>query len=97
MPGQVPPAATPVRHGDRVRLELPFSEVCMHLRVAGQVMTVEVIGRWYADGRSCFTAQLHGDNDKPFSFPILTAEAGIYGDGEDLFCFPDAANVEAPS
>jgi len=28
--------------GARVRLELPFSEVCMHMRVAGTVMTVEI-------------------------------------------------------
>jgi hypothetical protein len=25
----IPPNAMPVRHGDRVRLELPFSEACM--------------------------------------------------------------------
>jgi hypothetical protein len=97
MPGQVPCPTARVRAGDRVRLELPFSEVCMHMRVAGQVMTVEVIGGTYADGRPSFTAQLHRDDGQPFSFPILTAEAGIYGYGDDMYCYPSAAAGGDPS
>lgn len=34
---------TVVHAGDRVRLELQYSEVCMHMRVAGKVMTVELV------------------------------------------------------
>ncbi len=97
MPGQVPRPATRVRSGDRVRLELPFSEVCMHMRVAGQVMTVEVIGATYAAGRPCFTAQLYSADGRPFSFPILTAEAGIHGHGDDMFCYPVGAGADDPS
>ena len=49
------------------RLELPCSEACMHLRVAGRVTTVELIGG------PTPTAQIHDDEVRPFSFPVLAA------------------------
>lgn len=54
--------------GDRVRMTMPWSEVCMHLRVADTVMEVEVRERG---------AQLYKDG-RPFSAPITWGEAGIY-------------------
>ena len=30
--------------GDRATVELPFSEVCMHMQVAGKLMTIELVG-----------------------------------------------------
>jgi hypothetical protein len=84
----------PVRAGDRFRLELPCSEVCMHMHVAGKVMTVEVIRGRHSDGRPSFAAQLYGDNGQPFSIPILTAEAGIYGYGDDMFYYAARESAE---
>jgi hypothetical protein len=81
MPGQVPRVAVPVRPGDRVRLLLPHSEVCMHMGVAGRVMTVEVTTGEHP------TAQLLNDDGSRFSFPILTAEAGILGSAGSLYCY----------
>jgi hypothetical protein len=60
----------------------------MHLHVAGTVMAVEVIRGWYPNARPSFTAQLYDDAGEPFSFPVLTADAGIYGYGDHLYCYP---------
>jgi hypothetical protein len=53
--------------GDILLVELPYSEVCMHLRVAGQVRAVQV----KPNGAQILN---HG---KPYSAPILQAEAGL--------------------
>ncbi|MFF8283295.1 hypothetical protein ACF06W_11300 [Streptomyces albus] len=56
--------------GDRARLELPWSEVCMHLKVAGAVMEVEI----RKHGAQLLKA------GEPYSTPITWGEAGIYTD-----------------
>jgi hypothetical protein len=50
-------------------VQLPFSEVCMHLRVAGTRMRA----RLEPDGM----VQLLGPDGSPFSFPITAGEAGL--------------------
>jgi hypothetical protein len=73
-----------LRPGDRVRLELPHSEVCMHMRVAGRVMDVEL-----TDGEHTM-AQLLNPDGSAFSLPITTGEAGIYGSPRDgYYCYPE--------
>ncbi|WP_280404770.1 hypothetical protein [Nocardia brasiliensis] len=62
-----------LRVGDRVRLTLPCSEVMLHMRLAEQVMEVEVL-----DGSM---AQLWQGGEK-VSFPVTWGEAGIYSDAE---------------
>ena len=59
--------------GDVVRLRLPYSEVCMHLQVAGKVMNVQLVGTLDHPG-----AQILHDDRTHLSFPILPGEAGIY-------------------
>lgn len=54
--------------GTRVSVTLPYSEVCMSMRVAGKEMTVDVL----AQG-----AQIIDADGRPFSFPISHGEAGI--------------------
>ncbi|MEV7870150.1 hypothetical protein AB0P17_29585 [Streptomyces sp. NPDC088124] len=56
--------------GDRGRSEMPYSEVCMDMGIAGQVLEIEV-------RQHC--AQLHKEG-QPFSSPITWGEAGIYTD-----------------
>lgn len=63
---------TLVALGDTIEHELPYSEVCMYMRVAGKRMRVTVL-----DGGM---AQLWGDFDSPYSFPITWGEAGIFRD-----------------
>lgn len=49
-------------------LSLPYSEVCMHMKVAGQVMLGEL--------RENDMVQLYELNGREFSFPITRGEAG---------------------
>jgi len=80
-----------LRPGDRVRIELPHSEVCMHMRVAGRVMDVRM-----TEGRYPM-AQLLNPDGSEFSAPILTAEAGIYGDVErGFYCYPEMEPPAGP-
>ena len=65
--------------GDIVNVVLPHSEVCMHMRVAGKRMNVQVL--------SHRSAQLLNDDGTPFSFPILAVEAGIYQDKDGLYTY----------
>jgi len=55
--------------GDARRVELPFSEVCMHLRVAGQHRWVAPVGP--------NAAQIYDDDGRTFSIPITRSEAGL--------------------
>jgi hypothetical protein len=72
-----------VQPGDIVSITLPWSEVCMHLRVAGQVWDVQVL----RDG-----AQLVGRAPErmQYSFPITHGEAGIYTDADGLYIQKEA-------
>src|SRR2546421_764139 len=64
-----------VQAGDVVRVRLPSTEVCMHMRVAGKAMNVQIV----TDGISV-AAQLLRDDGSPFSTPITLGEAGILTD-----------------
>ncbi|MGW3867286.1 hypothetical protein ACWEDZ_38390, partial [Streptomyces sp. NPDC005047] len=55
--------------GDRFTATMPWSEVCVHMRVADKVMEVEVLPGG---------AQLHQDGRK-FSSPITWGAAGSAG------------------
>jgi hypothetical protein len=50
-------------------LQLPYSEVCMHLRVAGTRMRARLAPNGMV--------QLLGPDGSPFSFPITAGEAGL--------------------
>ena len=52
---------------------LPYSEVCQHMKIAGKEMLCELIGTIDRP-----MVQIYKD-DQPFSAPILTGEAGVYG------------------
>jgi hypothetical protein len=77
------PRRIPIKPGDRVPLELPYSEVCMHMRVAGRVMDVQLTDGEYP------MAQLMNEDGSEFSLPVTTGEAGIYGTLRDgFYCYP---------
>lgn len=65
-----------VNVGDKVRVRLPWSEVCMHMGVAGREMFVRPLAS---------TAQLIDDNGREFSFPITLGEAGFYTDSAGIY------------
>jgi hypothetical protein len=60
------PATVPA---DAVLIEAPYSEVCMHMQVAGKLMWVEPVG--------ATMAQLYTPDGRKFSFPITRGEAGL--------------------
>ena len=61
----------------RVRT-MPYSEVCMHMRIAGQPFYVEPIMLDSGEGWYCAGAQLYTIPDnRPFSMPITLGEAGL--------------------
>jgi hypothetical protein len=55
--------------GDKVKVELSHSEVCMFMHVAGKVATIEILSRG---------VQIYTPEGEKFSFPILHGEAGVY-------------------
>lgn len=61
-----------VKTGDVVRKRLPWSEVCMYMRVAGKFFDCEIKDK---------SVQLWKDNRK-FSIPITHGEAGFYTNTE---------------
>lgn len=63
--------------GDERTLTLPFSEVCMHMRVAGKTMTGRLVGTRYP------MVQLLREGGGLFSAPITTGEAGWDRHGSD--------------
>lgn len=67
-----------IRPGEMTEMEIGFSEVACHLRVAGKTMTVELL----SDGRM---AQLFDERGKKFSMPITYGEAGIYRDNAGYY------------
>lgn len=74
--------------GDTVTVELPYSEVCMHMRVAGRQLQVELQPARYFNGEPAPgspVAQILSESGRPFSFPVLYGEAGFYRDESGRF------------
>ena len=65
-----------IEPGKRYQIRIGYSEVCMHMRVAGTIMGVELlpINEYRA------MAQLYAADGRMFSSPILASEAGIRHD-----------------
>lgn len=76
---------TYVELGEEFQTELPYSEVCMHMRVAGTTMTVVVVGPVEQA-----VAQLYKDG-RPFSFPITLGEAGVFRDEFGFYYYKEVA------
>lgn len=58
---------------------MPYSEVCMHMQVAGKPMGFKF------DGSMAQLFLKDGEDWRPFSAPILPGEAGIYTDSDGHF------------
>jgi hypothetical protein len=62
----------PIQPGQEFVLELPYSEVCMYLRVAGTRMRARLLPGGMV--------QLLDPDGHQFSFPITAGEAGLHHD-----------------
>lgn len=76
---------THVAIGDTVHVELPYSEVCMSMRVAGARRDVHLVSE--------NAAQILNEDGTPFSFPVLPGEAGLFHDATGFYTYaaPKAA------
>lgn len=72
-----------VQPGDVVRMEISFSEVCMHMQVAGEVMNVR-----FESPHGFPRAQLLMDDGREFSAAITPGEAGFYFEDGKYYCYP---------
>lgn len=72
--------------GETVDIELPHSEVCIHMGVAGKVRPVTLLANTRPDGTTSYPmAQIHNLDGTLFSFPITYGEAGIFRDGGEFY------------
>jgi hypothetical protein len=82
----------PIRPNQETILQLPSSEVCMHLRVAGTRMRARLL--------ETGMVQLLDPDGGDFSFPITAAEAGLHHDHDGWSSVvadpPDQFPVEQP-
>jgi len=69
-------------------MRLAYSEACVHMRVAGKPMNVQIV----QSGDSA-VAQLLNDDGSRFSFPITLSEAGIHTDGVGRHYVPNRVLV----
>ena len=74
-----------IQPGERVLVTAPHSEVCMHMRVAGRPMLVEVVGP--------HAAQLYTPEGRPYSAPITHGEAGVFFDAGAHYVYERDADV----
>ena len=78
----VPPQRVAVRPGDVVALEMPASEVCLHMGISGQV--------WFArlsdTGREVRLYPTEAEAIKGGAgLPVTPGEAGVFRDGQGGF------------
>jgi len=60
---------------------MPYSEVCVHMKIAGKPMFVEML-----DQRN---VQLYDLDHNKFSNPILPCEAGIFRNNGEFYTYLD--------
>lgn len=71
--------------GTRLRLELPATEVCMHMHIDGQVLPVELVGEQLPNGKTAYSAKIYLASGHT---TVLPGEAGIYTDDEGYYAYP---------
>lgn len=90
----VPPPVKYAQPGETVTLELPWSEVCMSMHVAGRTAQVRLEP---CDDHGRCVAQIFDDNGRPFSFPVLPGEAGFYRNTDGWYYYPPVIHPTPPT
>lgn len=62
-----------IKPGELGRAVMPYSEVCIHMQVAGKRMYFRLL-----ENNGYCAVQLLSDEMQMFSFPITTGEGGVY-------------------
>ena len=74
-----------IQPGETALMELPFSEVNMHMGVAGREMNVRLVAADTRDGRLVYAAQIVREDGSNYTAPISIGEAGIFQTGSYEF------------
>lgn len=72
-----------IRPGEIAEIELPYSEVCMHMRIAGNTMRVQLVKSNTTP--SYYFARILRDDDTDYCAPINYGEAGIFRDSAGFY------------
>ena len=67
--------------GEKLEMQVGYSEAACYMGVAGHRMLVELL--------DCRMVQLYSLDGRVFSSPILSSEAGFYQEGDRFYCYPD--------
>jgi hypothetical protein len=78
-----------IRPTEEFTIELPYSEVCMHLRVAGTRMRARL--------QPNRMVQLLQPDGTDFSFPITDSEAGLYTDEQGAWLLSADEEPDQPT
>jgi hypothetical protein len=78
-----------IRPTEEFTIQLPYSEVCMHLRVAGTRMRARL--------QPNRMVQLLQPDGTDFSFPITDGEAGLYTDEQGAWLLTADEEPEQPT
>lgn len=81
MPKDSLPRKVYVPVGERVLKEMPYSEVCMFMKISGTNMVVEPQANGMAKVLNSF--------GQPYCPPITCGEAGLYSDENGFYYYPD--------
>lgn len=82
--------------GENYSAYMPFSEACMHMKVAGKRYWFTIVGDDYP-----MVQLLYRHNDEgplqPFSFPITLGEGGVYHQDGEFYCYPEMNAPATPA
>ncbi len=76
--------------GMRVTLLLPYSEVCMHMRVSDHLAEAQLTDSQWPG------IQLYDQQGRQWGGSITTGEAGVYRDDEGYYFYPPADGTNYP-
>lgn len=93
----VPPPVKYAQPGETVTLELPWSEVCMSMKVAGRTAQVTLLDLDPDTPGYMVMAQIHDDQGGDFSFPVLPGEAGFYRNTDGWYYYPPVIHPTPPT
>jgi hypothetical protein len=84
----------PIKPGQKARTVGCYSEVMMHMGLAGRPVDVELLQHVYQDGHVHHYAQVYRDG-QPAGGAVTTGEAGIYTDGWEFTIDQDESEGDA--
>jgi hypothetical protein len=85
--------------GENYSAYMPYSEACMHMKVAGTRMWFTIVGDEYPMVQLLYRPQGRPVTDSllPFSFPITLGEGGVYHQDGEFYCYTEINKPATPA